>query len=332
MYQKPKAVIISDIHFNLQNLELATKALMSAFRSARALLVPLIIAGDLNDTKALMRGEVVNRLLEIFTHFFPDVTSYTLVGNHDLINERGKEHTLNFLSPFTILVDEPWSTSEFNFIPYQSNAENFYSALMKMPKDKLVIAHQGVRESYMGDYIQDKSAISLTAEVLEYTIISGHYHRHQVLADGKWTYIGNPYTMSFGEAKDGDKGYLIVYDDLTLKRDILNLRRHITLECHYDQLYGYTTDPVRENDLLWLKLTGKQSQLNLIDKSDLGQSLIGHSNFKLDLIVEDDSDHKNETYTDMTSHEIMLKFIDDLQDTDEHKKKLKEIYNEILES
>lgn len=64
---KPEAVLISDIHYNIQTLPLADAAVNMAITKANQLGVPLIVCGDLHDTKANLRGECVNAMLETFS-------------------------------------------------------------------------------------------------------------------------------------------------------------------------------------------------------------------------------------------------------------------------
>ena len=59
----PTAVLISDVHYSLQTLPLADKVMRMAIDKANSLGVPLIVAGDLHDTKANMRAECVNAMI-----------------------------------------------------------------------------------------------------------------------------------------------------------------------------------------------------------------------------------------------------------------------------
>ena len=78
---KPIAVLISDVHYNLTTLPLADAAMRQAIAEANSLGVPLIVAGDLHDTKANLRGECVNAMIEAFAML--DHGCYILRGNHD---------------------------------------------------------------------------------------------------------------------------------------------------------------------------------------------------------------------------------------------------------
>lgn len=332
---RPLAVCISDIHFNINTLPLASVALQSALDKATALNIPLIIAGDLNDTKAILRGEVSNALISILQN--AKVRVITLVGNHDRLNEKRPENSLNFLKPYCDVIDRHYYNSNLgiDFIPYQSSNQDFLNEISKC-KD-LVVCHQGFKGAYMGDYIQDKSSVDPSI-LLNVKIFSGHYHRHQTL--GVVTYIGSPYTVTSGEANDGAKGYLVLNEDRSFDREILNLRKHIKLEYRWnDPLIATQNDPFSHNinpeDLVWLKVKGPYSELKKLDKAKIGQSLLGHSNFKLDLVPEDfdkEQKVKQTLLTPRTSKELFTTLIDEEAETEEQKLYLKELTDEIVPS
>lgn len=322
----PIAVCISDIHFSVKNLELASEALSASILKAIELQVPLIIAGDLNDTKAIIRAEVANRLIEILS--LAKTPVYILVGNHDLINEKGHEHSLNFLRPYATIIDKPSfitrGNSSITMVPYLSNSVFLQES--KWYFNTIIIMHQGVKGAWMGDYIQDKTSIDRTFNV---PVISGHYHRHQTV--GSVTYIGSPYTMSFGEANDGPKGFLILNSDGTYIRQILNLRKHVVIETHVDDL----TRPIQnlnKDDLLWIKISGTSGELKKINKDELREQLKIPCSFKLDLIPTDDgrSELKDDESKQLTNAEIFDNVIDTTNLTEENKTRLKNLWKGIL--
>jgi hypothetical protein len=323
---KPSCVVISDVHYSLQNLELSDKAFRAAIDKAAELNIPLIDCGDLTNDKAILRAEVVNALILTMKYAkSKKVDVLVLVGNHSLINEKSTEHALNFLNPWCTVVNTPTSMLGFHFIPYQSSPQVFIEHLNEIPKGSTILCHQGVPEAFMGDYIQDHSAVS-TEHTKDYTVFSGHYHKHQSI--GSWTYIGNPYTMSFGESNDGPKGFLILNDDNTFTRKILDLRKHIKIETTVENLQSL--QPVRENDLVWIKLSGPRSELHKVKKEEVA-ALLKVKDFKLDLIPTDLDTHVIEVEK-MTNLEILDTIIDALPDEDEHKKYLKELYLEVIKS
>lgn len=332
---KPKAVIINDIHYNITNLELADKATQMAVDEAERLGVPLIIAGDLHDTKASMRGECVKAMM---TTLGTGDHHIILLGNHDLINERSKEHSLEFLRVWNRIVYRPYHDEQLDihFIPYQHDPEEFISILSTIPKGSTIICHQGVTGSYGGHYIHDKSAVP--KEIFaDYRVISGHYHRAQDIKCGRprkgalglFSYTGSPYTMSFSEANDGPKGFHVLHEDGTLTMVPTNLREHVVMDLDI----SYAKDPwprqeIRPDDTVWIKVRGSRSELATINKKELGMKLIGHSNYKLDLIPTDSE--VIEVKKDMTGEEILDTLIEGEADTQSEKAYLKSLWRKTM--
>lgn len=320
---KPLAVVISDIHFSLGNLQLASASLRGAKDKAEALDVPLIIAGDLNDTKAIIRAEVANEIISILSD--SKVKIFILEGNHDKINEKGIGHGLNYLAPYATIIDKPTHLvpDSLYLLPYFTDIEQLEEEIRTIPKGSQLIMHQGFKGAWMGDYIQDKS--SLDPEVVkDHFVISGHYHKHQTVATV--TYIGSPYTISYGEANDGDKGFLVLNTDGTFTKVILELRKHIivtrTVENVYDTVPNY-----KEGDKLWLKVSGPRSELKKIDKSK-----IPYQNFKLDLIADKEQVLEQSEANPTTDGQLLDKLIDNLNDTNKHKEFLKNVWRQCYDA
>lgn len=321
------AVVISDVHYSLATLDLANKAFVAAIDKAAELKVPLIDNGDLTNDKAIVRGEYINLLIKTFKYAQQkNVKIYLNVGNHSLINEKSKEHVLNFLRPFATIIDYPQSIDSFNFVPYQNNSLDLVESLKLFSKNDIIFTHQGFLGAQMGDYIQDKSSID-PALVKDFTVISGHYHRCQTI--GTVTYIGSPYTITFGEANDGPKGFLILNEDGSFTREILNLRKHIIKECTLLTLND-PIDDYNQGDLVWIKVTGTRSELENIDKKQLGLKLFGHSNFKLDLYPIEDNRQALEI-KHMSDAELLDQIIDNGGEPVDEKLALKSLWRTVLD-
>lgn len=280
MSPRNKFVLISDLHFNEKTLRLASQSLRAAVKEAENLQVDLIIAGDLNDSKSIIRGEVANEIINILSH--TDVTVSILVGNHDLLNEKGNEHGLNYLGPYARIIDKPQYVEYLDvwMIPYQNSTEKMIATLDRIPTGAKIIMHQGVKEAFMGEYVQDKTSID--AEMFkDYKVLSGHYHQHQTV--GTVTYIGTSYTVTSAEHADGPKGFLVVNDDHSFEQIRTNLRKHVMVNREIHTIL----DPIHDlnpEDLLHLKVTGPQSELDALDKKVIGIHHLGHQNFKFDPI------------------------------------------------
>lgn len=331
---KHTAIVISDLHFTPATLEIATECLKKAITFANSLNVPLIIAGDTLDSKSIIRAECANRLIEILGTRAVGRTKI-LVGNHDLLNEKGKEHSLRFLEPYAEIIQTPVYDIKLDLwlIPYMSSNQELAELLAKIPKGSRIVMHQGVQTAYMGHYVQDKS--SLPKEAFDGLIaISGHYHRAQDIlcgATGRVTYVGNPYTLSFSEASDGEKFFMILYDDGTYFRVPTYQRKHVIKEMSIVELtMANGADMLEyEYDLLWLKVHGTKSELIKLNKKELGQRLFGHSNFKLDLIPSDN--HKVlKNNANLQDQEILDQLIDNMPETIEQKSNLKTMWKDLI--
>lgn len=338
----PVAVLLSDVHFTVPTLELATAAFKQAQSRAIELNIPLILCGDTLDSKALIRAEVANRLLELIPAkgFRQPWQTKILVGNHDKIHEKASEHSLNFLRPHAEIIDtltyDEHGTGLW-FMPYQHSAEEAKALLATVPKSSTIICHQGIIGSEAGHYMQDSSALT-KQDFADFRTVSGHYHRAQDIkcgrprkgAVGLFSYVGNPYSLSFGEANDPPKGFSVLNDDGILERIPTNLRKHVIVEMCQDDCASIVND-IDARDLVWLKYTGTRSELSTLSKKHFGDWLFdGSINFKLDLIPTDATPLEAKTET-MAGHEILDALIDAEPDSTEYKSELKKLWRQAYE-
>ena len=206
---QPIAVLIADLHFNLSNLDVASKILAEAIDMANEFNVKLIIAGDLHDTKAIIRAEVANRLLIELKR--ANVKPIILIGNHDLINEKGSEHALSFLDNCAKIIDSPCIEDNIAYIPYQHTTETFESFAKTLPEGIILVCHQGFKGAITGECGVRPNEVDPV--VLKRQIVfSGHFHNAQTVGENIH-YIGSPYTITFGEANDPSKSFMVLYKD-----------------------------------------------------------------------------------------------------------------------
>lgn len=340
---KPKAILISDIHFNLTTLPVASEALKQAVNKANDLKVPLIIPGDMHDTKANVRGECIKAIQDILYACHNRV--HVVRGNHDSINEKSKDTALMFLrgdERIDIIVDNCYLPELGLWIlPYEHDVERLRGVLKTIPKGSTLIMHQGVEGSHSGEYIQDKSAISHD-DVKDFRVISGHYHRRQDIKTGRprkgavglWSYIGNPYTLNFGEAEDPEKGFQILKEDGTLEFVPTKLRAHIVLDYSYDMIDDFMADMtvnyITASDLLWVKVRGPKDKLLKFTKEYITKTLKLEQSFKLDLIPDTQEVQETKTNKPLTQVELLDSLIDSLSNTDNNsKKRLKDMWKQF---
>lgn len=330
-YCDPLAVVISDVHYTLNTLELADTAFRAAIDKAAELGVPLIDCGDITNDKAVLRAEIVNRLIDTMQYAFRKrVDVFCLVGNHSLLNEKGKEHALHFLYGHCNIVDIPIELSGLKLIPYQNNSKDFLDAIKQFPKGSIVFAHQGTIGGQLGDYVKDTSAFDPEL-VKDYKVFLGHYHKHYTL--GTTVSIGNPYTLTYGEANDGDKGFLVVYEDGTFTREILELRKHRTLDWTTDNFFNFYNGKKRilyeDGALTWVKISGPRQKVDLISKSMVGE-FFGHQNFKLDKIYTDNIKLNSRSGDNLSEAELLDAIIDSGEEAENYKASLKLLWREVV--
>lgn len=282
----PIAVLISDIHYNINTLPLADAALRMAINTANDISVPVIIAGDLHDTKALLRAECIKAIKD--TVKTAKFSPFILIGNHDRINEKGMDHSLHFFDVNEAeIIDDYYVLDGTGLIAYQPDLVELKNLVANT---KQIIMHQGVKGSNYGDYIQDKTALD-PKDLAGKRIISGHYHCRQTIPlpdNGAWTYLGNPYTLNFGEANDPAKGYHILYSDFTLSFVPTNLRKHVVIEWNAltNELKS-SSNPVK-GDLILVKYSNSLDKIYKITKDEIRNRLGLPEEFRLDLLPIDE--------------------------------------------
>ena len=322
---KPIAVITSDVHFSVPTLKLADNAMQQAIAKANVLGVPLIVAGDLHDTKANMRAECVNAMISTFGKAYTG--GYILRGNHDAINEKSEEHALNFLT-FTSLsiVTYPVWVLGYNLvlIPYHHDTDKLKAFLKTIPRGSTVIMHQGLTNAEPGEYTHDKTAIT-TQDVAGLRVISGHYHTRQDIElpeGGVWSYIGNPYTLNYGEANDPPKGFQVLYSDGSLEFIPTNLRKHVVLKLTYAE-HCQSTHIMKNPEDLWLvKITGTKEELAKVNKAK-------YECCRLDLPLETVPQQRH-IKSDMSQDVLLDHTIVSLENTsDEQKERLKQLWRAL---
>lgn len=300
----------------------------------------LIIAGDIHDNKANLRGECVKAMLDILETAV--IMPYIIVSNHDRLNEKSEEHSLEFLRNTVNLVTSPTKWRGLTLIPYHHDPDELRAYLKTLPDGATLIMHQGIEGSHSGDYIQDRSALN-KYDVERFRVISGHYHRRQDIkigrprkgAVGLWSYIGNPYTLNYGEASDPEKGFQILRDDGLLEFVPTNLRKHIIIDHNlttgeYVWSSGPAYDLPDRKDIVWARVRGPKEKLSKLTKDAWTKEYGLPRDIRLDLIP-DETEVTAPTAPVMNQHELYDDFIDSLTNTsDERKNRLKGLWKQFI--
>ena len=194
--------------------------------------------------------------------------------------------------------------------------------------------HQGRKESNSGDYIQDPSAIE-AQDVAGHRIVSGHYHARQCYPDengGIWDFIGSPYTVTFGEANDPDKGFQILYSDGSLEFVPTNLRRHRIVDFHIDDIGSIFH---MTGDLIWVKIRGPADKLVRITKEQVKHDCELSESFRLELVHDEQTTQTPEQnlVQNLSQTQIFDSLIESLSNTTpEQKQRVRHLWKLLVDN
>lgn len=253
-----KYSLVGDPHAKPSNLEKINRL----FDMVEDLGNPVIILGDLLDTKEVVRGKCLNtylrRLKGSQLHFT------ILVGNHDWHNLECEEHSLEALKslPNVTVVDTPVHTPKVSFLPYIHDVEKLRSELNDC-SGKVVFCHADIFGFDYGNGLISDGGLQATELSRTKRVISGHYHKYQVL--GNITYLGTPFSHSFGESNQ-DK-FIGVYDTGTDKLELLPtpFPRHTTQEIDCAKQLDHTFNDIDHQRVI---LRGTQEEIDRVMRQD----------------------------------------------------------------
>ncbi len=215
-----KSLVIGDTHFKVTNLDTAEKLfiLINEFISS-ALITDLIFLGDIYDTKAIIRSEVQNFLIDKLselTNKFQKLNIHILVGNHDFENFQCKNSALSPLKLISrvnvydkeVVIDRGLKCA---FIPFRLTNDEFIdnvSAIGRLndPNIKTIFCHQGLSGFDLGSGMIDIHGVDTSLLSNRFSYIIGHYHAPQ--DKGNFCYLGTPFSHSFGESNQDKRVYV----------------------------------------------------------------------------------------------------------------------------
>ena len=258
--------VIGDPHITHKSLEKAAEL----FEVIEDLGNPTIILGDVLDTKEIIRGKCLNYIFKRLKESKQDFI--ILVGNHDYFNLECKDHSLEVLKelPNVTIVDKPVVINNILFMPYINTCEEFTKEAEKFPDIDVLFMHQGVSgHDYGNGFIADGTGNGeLPESALNgfKTVISGHFHKY--MSSGNLTFLGTPFSHSFGET-DQTK-YIAEYDSETQELGLFEtpFPRHRTIELNCDKNEIITKEDIKE-DYIRVILRGSEENIKVFDKTRL---------------------------------------------------------------
>lgn len=260
--------VIGDPHITHKSLDKGYRL----FQTIEELGNPVIILGDLLDNKEVIRGKCLNLWFNYLKS--SKLQFVNLVGNHDFFNLEGLDHSLKPLTsiPNVRIIDSvvEHPTLPFVFFPYIHDKHKLKELVLKYAsKDKVAFGHFDMLGFDFGN--GHISEVGLSVEDFQgyKRVISGHYHKYQ--QTGNFTYLGTPFSHSFGEANQ-DK-FLGLYTVDTDKLDLLptTFPKHVSLKVDFSKrgVDKRVTEFIMENqgNIVRIQMHGPQEKIETFDKS-----------------------------------------------------------------
>lgn len=172
---------------------------------------------------------------------------YFIVGNHDIYTMDGDTIVETF-SPFGRVIK---SAEEFEFDGIKINMCPYTTDSMEVPtvNADYLFTHLPIDEFCFdnGLELKDKNSFNPDFFTNYKKVFTGHYHKRQQKYNIE--YVGSPYQLSFGEAGDKEKGF-VVFEPSTGNEEFVRYTLAPTyMKITYDSLMeeGFDTEEVKNS-------------------------------------------------------------------------------------
>lgn len=257
--------IVGDPHLTHKSLEKGKKL----FTVVEELGKPAIWLGDLLDTKEIIRGICQNAYYDYFKT--SSLQHIIIVGNHDWFNLECEDHSLRVFEALenVMIVDSLEEIAENCYaMPYIHDKEEVKKILKKVPKDAYLIGHFEMSSFDYGNGRICDDGMDMNPFKKFKHVISGHFHKYQ--HKDNFTYLGSPFSHTFGESNQ--EKYLGIMKDGQLELMKTDFPRHLTGHAYCDTgenqilFKGMPNLFVHKDDLLRVVLEGKQENINVFPR------------------------------------------------------------------
>jgi DNA repair exonuclease SbcCD nuclease subunit len=223
------------------------------------------ILGDLFHTHAVLRLEVVqfwNRWLEKFS----DITeTVVLVGNHDQSGDYDKgDHALEVFKRIKNerlkIIDKPTVIGAFGYLPYIHSASILLESARELASQgaKTLVCHATFSGSQFDNGFYAPEGINPDDIPFE-TIISGHIHKEQIIANGKVDYPGTAKWDTASDANEHKGVWLYEHNPLNgkvINRDKISTSKVVTPIVSFKWVEGEDAPIIPEGAKASVELVG----------------------------------------------------------------------------
>jgi Calcineurin-like phosphoesterase len=264
--------IIGDPHITHKSLDKG----LHLFEEVERRGLPTIWLGDFLDTKEVIRGKCLNLLYECFSK--SKLQHIVLIGNHDWFNLECLDHSLKSLSslPNVTIIDtvRVHPKLPFVFFPYIHDKAKLKQLLLEHSgNDLIAFGHFEVSGFDFGNGHLCEDGIITHSDFAGFKrVVSGHFHKLQ--QTGNFTYLGTPFSHSFGEANQDKVIGTYHLDSDSLDLTPTDFPQHIStkIDCSKSgalkRLEAFLAG--NEKNLIRIQLHGSPEDVAKLDKSLYG--------------------------------------------------------------
>jgi DNA repair exonuclease SbcCD nuclease subunit len=255
--------VIGDPHLTHKSLDRAAQL----FDLVEEIGLSTVWLGDFLDTKEVVRAKCLNALVEYLSR--SKLKHIVLVGNHDWFNHDCQEHSLEALKLLqnVKVIDAPEVIDNMLFVPYIHDQVKLIKVLTRFQGlVSTLFVHLEVTQFDFGNGHVCTTGIPLEALKGFKRVISGHFHKFQ--QSGNLTYLGTPFSHSFGETNQTK--FIGMYDTETNEFKLAEtpFPQHITIEFDCDVLTDVDVNdgPMGTEHFYRFILKGSQANIDRFPK------------------------------------------------------------------
>lgn len=281
-------LLFSDLHLRPESEEVCFRVLDDLLETVKSLNCgahsTIGFLGDFWHMRYAVPVHLLNRVAKwVQKVLSSNMDLILLPGNHDQVDELG-QHALEVFADVGARVYSSPTWDEWGFwMPYRKDKEVVADTLGKWASSslhkapKVLFGHLPVNGAMMNNLRADSDGQDPGSFAGFSKVMLGHYHKRQVLAGGRITYIGSPWQTRADEY--GQQKGFAVWDDVTQKLTFLDRN----IGTRYHRIEAVTA----EEALSKVPLIGPEDvvQVSLPTKADLDATLKGLHKVGVDRII-----------------------------------------------
>lgn len=320
--KKPIAIISTDWHLNDNNAVQLLNIADEEVALAKKLGVNRIVwLGDMFDSRMSQRQDLLNCLDSIIdAHTSQGLRVHCIPGNHDKTDYKADE---SFLTPYRYhpgfqLYEQEEGLLFGNFAAYfvpfyqQDVWVKHFKNIRGIARGdaSILFSHTAIEGSINNDGSVVESSIKASMFKDFDRVFLGHYHNAQQPAKSVF-HLPSVCQNNFGE--DTDKGFTVLYDDLSFELVKATFKPYLTAKFPADtftrDLVNHLVGEAKSGDMhLRVVITGDQQAVKGVDRKTLQAAGISVK-VKYDDVEVTEPEQRTETVKELSGTDIKEKFV-----------------------